>query len=268
MDDATELERSIPDGGGAGDDAEAPLSEIPAEGDRLVKLAAATGVALRVAGGAGIALTTPTARQPPFARSYADVDLAGRAGDRKAIVKLLSDSGYVPDTTFNALHGARRLYFWDTRNERQLDVFLDKVEMCHEIELRDRLKLAGPALNPADLLLMKLQIFEANEKDLIDIAALVAGVPMTEDESGINLSYLVSLTAGDWGLWRTTTMIAERARDYARGMSIPAGTLSVEDQLNQFLERVNSSEKSRRWRMRARVGERVRWYELPEEEEH
>jgi hypothetical protein len=96
----------------------------------------------------------------------------------------------------------------------------------------------------------------------------VAGVPMTEDESGINLSYLVSLTAGDWGLWRTTTMIAERARDDARGMSIPAGTLSIEDQLNQFLERVTSSEKSRRWRMRARVGDRVRWYELPEEEEH
>jgi Uncharacterised nucleotidyltransferase len=246
----------------------APLEDILAEADRLVQLAQARGIALRVAGGAGIALASPTAHQEPFARSYGDLDVAVRGSDRKALSQLLLESGYVPDKAFNAINGARRLYFWDTTHERQVDVFVDKVQMCHEIDLSARLQIAGPALNSADLLLLKLQIFEANEKDLIDIAALTAGVPFTEDESGINMSYLVSLTANDWGLWRTTTMIAERARDYARSLPLPADALSVEDQLGEYLDSVTKSSKSRRWNLRAKIGERKRWYELPEEEQH
>jgi hypothetical protein len=244
------------------------LEDIPAEGDRLVLLAESHGILLRVAGGAGIALRSERAREEPFTRTYADLDFAARASDRRALTDLLAESGYVPDKVFNATHGARRLYFWDTTHGRQVDVFLDKFEMCHQLELKNRLHLPGPSLSAADLLLMKLQIFEANEKDLVDIAALTAGVPITEDESGIDMTYIVSLTSNDWGLWRTTTMIAERARDYAERLQLPAGALSVQKQLEEYLHRVGSAPKTRRWNLRAKIGERKRWYELPEEEEH
>ena len=205
----------------------APLEDILAEGHRLVTRAAGRGIVLRVTGGAGIAMASESAREEPFARQYGDLDVAIRSSDRKAFTQLLAESGYIPDKNFNALHGARRLYFWDTTHGRQVDVFVDKVQMCHEIDLSGRLDLAGPALDGADLLLMKLQIFEANEKDLVDIAALTAGVPLTEGDEGININYLVELTANDWGLWRTTTMIAERARDYAEAMRMPATAHSV-----------------------------------------
>ena len=63
-------------------------------------------------------------------------------------------------------------------------------------------------------------------------------------------------------------MIAERARDYARALGLPPTAHSVEQQLGEFLRRVNESSKSRRWNLRAKIGDRKRWYELPEEETH
>jgi hypothetical protein len=107
----------------------------------------------------------PGASDPPLRRAYADIDVVGHANQRRRITELLARLGYEADTVFNATHGARRLFFWDKANGRQLDVFLDKVEMCHVIDLGRRLDVPGPALAPADLLLLKLQVVETNEKD-------------------------------------------------------------------------------------------------------
>ena len=84
-------------------------------------------------------------------------------------------------------------------------------EMCHKLDLSVRVRLKGTTISLADLLLSKLQVVETNDKDLKDILSLLVDHPLTQDETGINLSYISALTAGDWGLWRTTTMVAERA---------------------------------------------------------
>ena len=134
------------------------------------------------------------------------------------IEKLFIDLGYQPETSFNALHGARRLFFWDNTNERQLDVFLDSVEMCHNLLLVDRIIVDDVTLPIADLLLMKLQIFETNEKDMLDIMALFVDQEITEDDSGINMRYIEQLTRSDWGLWRTITMVAEKTDQFSRSV--------------------------------------------------
>src|SRR5262249_46465252 len=158
---------------GRGGLSDTPLEDVVEEAARVAGAAAGEGLALRVAGGVGIALTCPSARVPPLRRAYADIDLAGRSRDRRGIGALFSRVGYEPDAQFNALHGARRLFFWDAANGRQVDVFLDRFEMCHHIDLAERLDSPGPALPLADLLLMKLQIVEANAKDLADILTLL-----------------------------------------------------------------------------------------------
>ena len=242
-----------------------PLADIVAEGARVAEAAAEAGLDLRVAGGVGIALRCPSAAAEPLRRPYADVDLAGRAKDRKTIVQVVQGLGYEADDQFNALHGARRLFFWDRANGRQLDAFLDRIEMCHAIELGDRLTIDGPTLPFADLLLMKLQIVETNAKDLTDVLTILVDQPFTQDESGINLRYLTDLTAADWGLWRTTTMVAERADAYARTLDGFDRVNDVHEQVRRFLEALEESPKSRSWKLRARIGERKRWYELPEE---
>jgi hypothetical protein len=39
------------------------------------------------------------------------------------------------------------------------------------------------------------------------------------------------------------------------------------DRLDTLLERIESEPKTRGWKLRAKIGERKRWYELPEEVE-
>ena len=243
-----------------------PLGDPVDEARRVAAAADAAGLAVRLAGGVGIALRCPSAGHGILKRPYADLDLAGRSRDRRGIVALLNELGYEPDAQFNALHGARRLFFWDGANGRQCDVFLDRFEMCHRIDLLERLQSPGPTLPLADLLLMKLQIVETNAKDLADILTVLVDQPFTDDDSGINLPYLARLAAADWGLWRTTTMVAERADLFARSLAGFDRAVLVHDQVGRLLGALEEVPKSSSWKLRARLGERKRWYELPEEQ--
>jgi hypothetical protein len=244
----------------------APHADPVAEGARIAQAADAAGLDLRLVGGVGVALRCPSAASPPLSRTYEDVDVAGRAADRVRIGRLLTDSGYLADERFNALNGARRLLFFDTVNERQLDVFLDRVELCHKIDLLPRLGIAGATLPPADLLLMKLQVVETNEKDFRDMAALLVDQPLADhDGDAINVDYLCGLAARDWGLWRTMTMVASRLDAHTPSMGDAAITRAVSEKIAALLERLESVPKSRGWRMRSRVGDRVRWYEVPDD---
>jgi hypothetical protein len=141
-----------------------PLSDLVAEGARVVSMANDAGVPIRLTGGVGIAQCCPSASSEPLKRTYADIDIVGRSRERRAIRDLVTELGYKPDAEFNAVHGARRLLFWDSSNARQLDVFLDRYEMCHTIDLRERLELCQMTLTPADLLLTKLTVVEATRK--------------------------------------------------------------------------------------------------------
>ncbi len=242
-----------------------PLADPVAEGQRLVDAIAAEGAELRLTGGVAVALRCASARSAPLRRQYADIDAVGRGSQRARVGKLLSALGYAADESFNAVHGSQRLFFWDPTNQRQFDVFLDRVEMCHTIDLSKRLATPDGTLAPADLLLMKLQVVETNEKDFLDILALLVDHDFTDDDAGLNLPYLTSLTGSNWGLWRTTTIVAERADKYARSLSDFADRSRVHEQVGRFLDATTQSPKTTSWRLRAKIGERVRWYELPED---
>jgi hypothetical protein len=137
--------------------------------------------------------------------------------------------------------------------------------MCHTIKLSDRLEIRGETLTPADLLLTKLQIVESNEKDLLDIVAMFVDQPLSEDDSGINLQYVGRLTSEDWGLWKTITMSAERAGTFTDDLTSFDRAERAQSNIRQFVSALESFPKSRAWRLRAKIGERKRWYQLPEE---
>ena len=243
----------------------APLPEVTAEGLRVGQAALDAGVGLKLTGGVAVWQRCPRARTAPLARQYADVDFVGRACDKAAIVDLLEELRYVQDAEFNALHGASRLFFWDRENDRQLDVFLDRVEMCHELDLSDRLGDDAITIPIADLLLMKLQIYETNDKDYLDIIALLADHQLGEDDRGIDLGRITGLLGADWGWWRTCTEVAARAAAFARELTDPDLGERVTGQVEELERRLEAVPKGRRWKLRARVGDRARWYELPEE---
>jgi hypothetical protein len=186
--------------------------EIVAEGSRLAAAAERADLRLRLLGGVAIALRCPSARHEPLARSYGDIDLVGRGADRKKLGRFLVAEGYRSLEQLNAVHGGHRLFYYDPVRGRKLDVFIDRFDMCHELDLRRRLDIPGETLPLADLLLTKVQVVQTTEKDLKDIVSVLTDHELSDDESGVNASYLAKLTAGDWGLWRTTSTVLERRR--------------------------------------------------------
>jgi hypothetical protein len=242
-----------------------PLEEPVAEGIRIAEAAAERDLPLRLLGGVAVAVTCPSSRRPPLRRSYADIDFATSAAARSEVVELMGSLSYLPDLEFNTLHGHRRLFFWDETNRRQVDVFVEEANLCHRIALRSRLDLAPLALSLADLTVLKLQVVETNEKDHLDLCAIFADHDLSVDESGVNSTYIAGLCAADWGLWRTLGMVAERTSQFA--LDLPGFTAGemVAERLGRLREELNRVPKTRAWKLRSRIGDRKRWYELPEE---
>jgi hypothetical protein len=240
-----------------------PLADLREEAQRVLAEVARRGIAAGAVGGLGVYVRCPSARRPPLARDYNDLDLAAERGAAVDLAAALSDLGYAADEEFNALHGHRRMYFQDPVNHRQLDVFVGVMELCHTLDLGGRLRAGEPTPPLADLLLAKLQVVEVNEKDLRDAAAILA-----DHEPGggeLEVERVASVLAGDWGWWRTATETLDKVAAYAASLDgFAAGDL-VRERAARVRAGVDAEPKSRRWRVRAKLGERKRWYELPEE---
>lgn len=248
----------------AEDDRE-PCADPVAEGLRIAEAAEARGLPVRMLGGVAVAVLCPSARKPPLAREYADVDLATTGAARNDVAQMLESLGYRGDKEFNSLHGHHRLYFWDPRTQRQLDVFVDEANLCHRIDLRSRLEVVPRTLSLADLTVLKLQVVETNRKDFLDICAIFADHELSEDDSGVNLPYVARLAAADWGLWRTLGMVAGKSAQFARELPHFEAVDRVEGGLRRLQAALEDAPKTRGWKLRARIGDRKRWYQIPEE---
>ena len=247
------------------------VEDIVAEGTRVVALAEDQGVPLRLLGGVAVRLRCPEAAQrPELARTYKDIDVAAPRRTAKAVRELLTAQGYVPNSHFNALHGAARLLFYDEEHGRQVDVFLGTFEMCHKLDLEPRFSLPGPALPPADLLLLKLQIVQLNEKDVLDaLTLLLQYEPVPEDgPATLSGAYIAHLCAGDWGWYTTLHDNLETVRARAPAiMGAPDDAACVQTRIDALLAAMEAAPKSVGWRLRDKIGRRKAWYELPEEVE-
>lgn len=235
----------------------------------LVREAGEREIPLRLVGGLAVRLLCPDFA--PRVREGQDLDLACTAPARSALTAFLTERGYVPDKLFNNLHGHKQLYFTSPDGRRGLDVMIDKLDMCHVLEFRDRIALMPLTLDPTDLLLSKLQIVELNEKDLQDVLHLLSAIPVREgDEPGtIGLARFCDVVGRDWGWWRTVTGNLARISvlsEEERARLVPAGArLDPVQQAGILREAAESAPKSLGWRLRAVVGDRVQWYKLPEE---
>ena len=162
------------------------------------------------------------------------------------------------------MQGDRRLYFFDGNTGKQVDVFIDVIRMSHVIDLRGRLGHTGPCASPADLLLSKLQIFEVNQKDMVDLTALLLDHPIqAQDDEAIDATYVARLAAEDWGIYRTLQINIGKLRHTVDELDVDREL--VKSRLDELWAVVEAQPKPLKWRMRAQVGDRMRWYELPEE---
>lgn len=229
------------------------------------------GVPVRLLGGLAVRYLCPSF--PPRTKDDQDLDLASVSRSKARLIPFLESRGFVPDRQFNALHGHKQLYF-RSGDGVALDVMLDRLDMCHVLDFRDRIERYPYTLPPTDLLLSKLQIVEINEKDLQDAIYLLAAFPIRDDEESGALSpdRLCQIVCNDWGWWRTVggnldRITAMEPSDLAR-LAPPDPPFDPAEQARTLRRRADRAPKSLRWRIRSKIGERVRWYELPEEVAH
>ncbi len=223
----------------------------------IVDRARDAGVEARVLGGLGILLHDAQLQEQGGSRMIGDIDLIVPAGQHRAISGVLEEAGYRSEERFNALNGHRRMVFKST--EWDLDVLVGWFEMCHRIDMGPRFELDYPTLPVTDLLLTKLQIVKLNSKDASDIADLLASHEVRKGTGDwVDLDRLESVTRADWGLWRTITGTLRAVADLGHGPVVTARATQLVDDLEQ-------SPKSTKWKIRARVGERLPWYVLPDE---
>jgi len=111
-------------------------------------------------------------------------------------------------------------------------------------------------------MLEKMQIVKINEKDIIDTIMLLREHPVaTDDDDHINSRRIAELCAGEWGLWRTTTMNLGKTRDYLPHLDLTEEDKSVVTQrIDELLTAMNNYPKGLKWKLRARVGDKVKWY--------
>lgn len=251
------------------------LADPLAEALRLIDLAIDRKLQVRLMGGLAFHARCPewTAR---IERERRDIDLATRGKDRKELTALLESNGYIGDRQYNALFGHKQLYFVDPARGRPLDVLVDRLEMCHRFEFADRLSTDQPTIPLAEMLLSKLQIARINRKDILDGLALLSEYPLGPSDDGtINLTRITSLTSNDWGWWRTVTGNLDKFRLFF-DTEVQPGELDFRrpprhgalDQIAALRGAIDTAPKSTRWRLRSQVGERVQWFEEPEEVGH
>lgn len=244
-------------------DTSGPIADIKEEARRIIETAQTTGVVLRLLGGLAIYLQCPSTRTDErLLRSYGDMDFVTLGKWSAKTKALFTNLGYTGNKTFNALQGHQRLLFFDEQHERHIDIFIDRMHMCHNIDFRSRLQMDESTISLSDLLLTKLQIVEVNEKDMKDSIALFVDHEVSDSNQDINSSYIASLTSGDWGLYKTLTLNLAKVQAFAKDYNFPD---VVADRIDTLTTAIETRSKSMGWKARALVGERVRWYELPEE---
>ncbi len=245
-------------------------AQISEEARRILEEAKARGILLRLFGGVAVKYHCQSASHRSLQRQYPDLDLFGTKKQGRLIRKLLSDLGYKPNERFNALHGDARLIYDDPVNNRAVDVFLDVFKMCHTLQIGQRLALDDFTVPITDLLLTKLQVVEANEKDVRDLIAIltdheIENAPNSGNKETIDAGYIARLCSEEWGLEKTITLTLKKITNLLPNYDLEDETRrQVSERIKRLLKRIQEEPKTFRWKLRDKVGERKRWYDLPE----
>lgn len=232
---------------------------------RILKASEKAGVILRVIGSLGFQMHCPKygRLQQAMGRAYTDIDFAAYRKQTTSIRSLFEQLGYSENREVFIVSEGDRAIFDRPESGLHVDVFYEKLDFCHIIRWEGRLEVDAPSIPLAELLLEKMQIVEINEKDVIDTIMLLMEHPLgAKDTETINMARVAQLCASDWGLWRTTTMNLQKVRSLAHGYEqlTMDEKAHVERQVEAALQRIEAEPKSMAWRLRARVGDRVKWY--------
>ena len=238
---------------------------------RLVSSAKEKDIILRVIGATSVLIhvgkDAPILDVFKSYRKLTDIDFVTYRKCWSKIEDFFQEQGFQPNERFNALHGDKQLNFTGS-GDLHADVFCDKLNMSHVIDFTGRLEQDYPTIPLADLLLEKMQIVRINEKDIKDTLLLLRTHDLgNDDKDVINASWIAHTLKDDWGFWYTVTANLKKVdvqKNQYDWLSTQDRTI-IESRVNKLLGIIESEPKTSRWRFRARIGTRKKWYNDVEE---
>jgi hypothetical protein len=234
----------------------------------LVNKAEEQGIQLRILGSIAYRLHSPNNLHlfAEMERELTDVDFAAERRQSHAIREFMIHQGYNSNEgMFVGTEGARHVYRhpeWPLH----VDVFTDELSFCHPIPFKGRLQLDSPTITTTDLLLEKMQIVKINLKDLKDTMVLLLEHPVGDHSAGresIDESYIVDIMAQDWGFYFTFTTNLRKISEFISKFPAIGGedAAVIRARIAGLLDRIESAPKSMKWKLRAKIGTRMQWYQ-------
>jgi hypothetical protein len=234
------------------------------EAIRIQTEAEKEGLRLRLLGALAFRYQCPrnTAHFEALERRITDIDFAASTSHRDRLLAFFKKQGYVVDENTLVIGGGYRYIFENAQKQKHIDVFFDQLEMCHTVLFKDRLNIDSCTISLADLLLEKMQIVEISRKDFKDTAILLLEHGIGQDDTTINMGYIGKIMSNDWGFFHTfTTNLNKLKEALAQFDNFNEKEKEIiRQRIDEILERVNSSEKSLRWKARAKIGTKMKWY--------
>lgn len=250
---------------GMGKQDQAEREKFENELKRILKASDDAGILLRVIGSLAFQMHCPQFGylQAAMGRAYTDIDFGAYNKQTKQIQQMMTSLGYKENREVFIVSEGERAIYDKPEAGLHVDIFYEKLDFCHAIYWKDRLETDSPTIPLAELLLEKMQIVQINEKDIIDTIMLLLEHPLGDtDHETINIKRVAAICAADWGFWRTVTMNLDKVRQLAH--HYPQLTdeqkANVESQVKSALDLMDAAPKTMGWKLRARVGDRVKWY--------
>ncbi len=261
-------------------------ADLQAEAVTIVTEAGRAGITLRVVGSAGIRLhcSGPGPVMDLLNRPAKDIDFVVPEKHRKGMRRYLEERGYLIDRDLLIAMEGTRYSFRHAEHGTDIDVFVERLDFCHTIEVASRLHRHPVTLPVEELLLQKLQIVELTMTDMMDIAVVLATHHVSAGQDGtgqagaagdeaetIDGGHIARIFARDWGFHHTATRNLARIRQvvgHDAGIDISAQANGrVHDGVTALLAAIEAEPKSRGWRIRDRIGERKQWWQDVDDKE-
>jgi len=246
----------------------------------ILRAAVEAKVALKMLG--GLAIKIHSLNEEEFAnrlgrsaepgQEYSDIDFATYYKSREEVKKVMESLGYSKRPSTMSTSASQRQIYFHPKGWFYIDVFWDKLKAAnHPISFRNRLEVDPISIPLSDLLLEKLQIVSFSRKDLIDTLLLLKAhtVAGKEELETISTDRVAHVLSRDWGLWYTVTTNLQGIGEHVKEMSVLSSqeASDLSSKAEKLLHAANSIPKSLRWKLRAIVGPRGKWYNPVETEE-
>jgi hypothetical protein len=245
-----------------------------AEATRIAEEANKVGINLRVLGATAFRIHCPGYEDVHIAmgRDLSDIDFVGYSKEERKMEEFLAGVLHLHNRQQAALtpglFAGRHIYI-NQETGLHVDVFIDKLDMCHVIDFRNRLQVDSPTIPLAELVLEKMQIVTLNEKDVKDMLMLLAVHDVGDnDNDTINGKYIADLLSKDWGFYYTTTLSLEKVRngiERYKDVLKPGDAERVAGRIGKLSAMIEAAPKSLKWKARAAIGSKVQWYNDVEE---